>query len=97
VVSLCVESALKRKKAGYPEGHPALTLSDRRSYQIKRAPIRPVRGPRIAVGCWNVKPAVVMMVSAACVRRVGRRGRAHLRRCQAYGLLDAQVDTLMLS
>ena len=57
---------------GFPSSHPALpaypaypAFYPLPNYQIKRNPMRPVRGPRIAVGCWKFAPARVLIVSAA--------------------------------
>ena len=35
------------------------------AHHTKRAPTRPVRGARIAVGCWNAAPVLKLIVSAA--------------------------------
>lgn len=55
------------RRAGRP-APPALSRPDLLAtgyYQINRAPIRAVRGARIAVGRWKFGPVVVVMVSAA--------------------------------
>ena len=51
-------------------GAPRRTRAEPRAtqpetYQTNLRPIRPVRGPRIVVGCWNVVPVVKLIVSAA--------------------------------
>jgi len=43
----------------------AREVGGRWCYHMKRNPIRPVRGARIAVGCWNAEPVLKLMVSAA--------------------------------
>jgi len=36
-----------------------------RSYHMNLKPTRPVRGARMAVGCWNAVPVLKLIVSAA--------------------------------
>src|SRR5436190_10888358 len=42
-----------------------LTYPTYQTYQTSLNPTRPVRGPRIAVGCWNAGPVATVIVSAA--------------------------------
>ena len=44
---------------------PAERWSPAANYQMKRKPMRPVRGARIAVGFWNAEPVATLIVSAA--------------------------------
>lgn len=54
-------------KVGQGVPHPTFLpiLPGAATYQMKRNPIRPVRGPRIAVGRWKFTPVVAEIVSAA--------------------------------
>ena len=45
--------------------HRFIVLAQTAKQYPELAYLRPVRGPRIAVGCWNVAPAMVAIVSAA--------------------------------
>ena len=86
---------------GFPSSHPALPAYPAYpafclpNYQIKaEADARRPRS-RIAVGCWNVAPAVVVIVSAAYAfarLKPSRNRRTLACAAQVHGLLDAEVD-----